>query len=436
METLLKQLNISGRAWRGVFLTGALPASVCMLVLTFEFSGWGGCTALLQKIFEWKADGLASVAGTLLATATASVILYAARMPIFEFFQTLPVWKLHEWRLNHYSKKRKEADFAVARCLWQIDVARWKDREFEEHAFVDERILRSEKPPDEKTLPGTAQSVFAKVANPANDFRDALRKELMDLLGQLHIATANRTRVVENTNQFTSDGNWLDAVLSELRQLYKTDNLFAERVKSLDDSLLYDYYSRRYKVLRRFPAEAWIAPTEIGNTLSALDDYATQRYGIDTSTLWSRVVTVLSDEQRDALQGSQTVVSLLLNLTVALVLLSVASAGNLIYLRNQLFSGPFLAGIAVTLSAPLLAWLSLRSAEYAANQMRQEIESLLDRHVLRWLRALGLAPNSLKQRNEMLAALGGWLNGATPDVPDYPLTQVAEPSLGSDKDKA
>lgn len=62
----------------------------------------------------------------------------------------------------------------------------------------------------------------------------------------------------------------------------------------------------------------WVRPTRFGNVLSAIDDYTERRYGIDTKTLWVRLLGVLPDLAREDVRQARDTVSALVNIVCAL----------------------------------------------------------------------------------------------------------------------
>src|SRR5262249_49255835 len=79
-------------------------------------------------------------------------------------------------------------------------------------------------------------------------------------------------------------------------------------------------YTKAFLSARRFGDGPYIFPTELGNRISALDDYAQGRYCIDTAVLWDRLGWVLPKDAKAEVGDARLALETLINLALALAL--------------------------------------------------------------------------------------------------------------------
>ena len=86
--------------------------------------------------------------------------------------------------------------------------------------------------------------------------------------------------------------------------------------------------SRAAESLRqRFPAEAEILPTALGNALRAAERRAGDRYGLDAIVLWPRLHVVMSTNTRAMVNSARDELDLLAGLTVSFVVAALVALG-------------------------------------------------------------------------------------------------------------
>lgn len=109
----------------------------------------------------------------------------------------------------------------------------------------------------------------------------------------------------------------------------------------------YDRYKDNIWALdRRFPKKRdRLLPTRFGNAMLASEDYAYDRYGLDTIAIWPRIHPLLSEQERELHANAQTDVHFFLNGALgALATGGVLLADQVIAPR---FNGPALAVYAI-----------------------------------------------------------------------------------------
>jgi hypothetical protein len=174
--------------------------------------------------------------------------------------------------------------------------------------------------------------------------------------------------------------------------------------------------------LRRFPDEQWMQPTALGNRLAALDDYAGKRYGIDTSTMLTRVMGVASADERSEIADAQLRVEVLVLLAAALLLLAAAIVGA--WWRAEPIR-PYRVDwrtIGTILALVTTSTLSYRAAITAFGAVQERVERLVDLRRLDVLSALGYqAPETVAEEKQQFEELHRFFTMATPRAADRKL---------------
>jgi hypothetical protein len=157
---------------------------------------------------------------------------------------------------------------------------------------------------------------------------------------------------------------------------------------------------------QRYPSKQWIGPTRLANILAALEDYAADRYGIDTELLWSRLEMVVPKDQQEQLASYQRALSALLHMNLAFTVLAVF-AGTQSYQHQQLRS------LAIAIGALIASRLCLLAAEYSAAGFASKIAAAVDQGVPAWLQSIGLCPDTAGARLETIQQLASFFGGGT-----------------------
>jgi hypothetical protein len=454
MDELIKQLDIRGMSWRSLLLAGVLPAALFLLCLRWYSGGWEGCRELIETLGSFKTQWK-TISQMLGAFVILSALFVALRAPIFAFYRRLPIPLLHRWSLQRYAGKRRGAELTKERALWMITVARWHERGFDPAAFVADLVKSRVLLPAQTEVQKVSELRRRQVAS-ADRFRLWRLSQLHRTLGWLHVMAATRDAVAKraieiaarqpvqsdatNWSQaemelgFRAPDDWITQELLRWGTLCQTSKRAQTRVASLNRDELYDDYSKAFRISEHFPPAEWIGATSLGNTMAALEDYSTRRYGIDTSLLWSRVEKVIPPSQRDEVYASQVAVYALLNSAAALTVAGLICLVEL-GLNPPRISEHLLQHSLTLIAASFLTWAFVRFAVYAAGQLRYQMESRVDLYAPRLLAALGLVPKDINERRQMIASLGQFINGAKIDMQNFTLQPIIDPVLSFDKSK-
>ena len=452
MDELLKQLDIRGISWRSLLLAGAFPALLLVVtIITFE-RGWQGCHDLFMDIADFKHKWV-EIIKTLTEFVVLIGIFVTVRAPIFAFYRRLPVPILHRWSLHKYARKRSAANLRKAKALWNLDVAKWHEVNFTTDVFVAEIVRVDIRLPELDKIKTAAAEQRAQIVEEKR-FRLWRASQLHKTIGHLYIltamrnsiekrafeisqrdpqqaATANWMQAEKELGYLATDG-WIDKELDDWRSLCQTNTRAQSMIRSLDRDELYDNYSITFRIAGQFPRAEWIEATSLGNTMAALEDYSTERYQLDTNTLWSRVEKVIPREQRDEVYSSQISVYSLLNASAALTMAFLYCLAEFTYGKAKIDDRK-LQHIGTLVVAYVMAWIFLRFAVYASGQLRYQIESRIDLYVPRWLAALGLVPKDINERREMIVRMGQFVNGSGLSIPNFSLHPITDPSLFAEK---
>ncbi len=332
------------------------------------------------------------------------------------------------------------------RALWQIDVALWLNSGFNHDPFVIQLVLDAEGNPDEsQTIAQSATLRRSIVAGDADWSRAS--KGAFQTFKKLHILAARRHQVktcareLAKSQRRSDAQNWTeaerrlaatapsDALIAELdlwRDLQRDFVGVQRRLKAFDNYKIYDYYRRCARERASLPNTVWMEPTKLGNIFAALEDYASDRYGMDTAQLWSRIEVVVPRAQREQIGNYQLTLGSLLNTNIALLALAVSAV--VIGIRAKDWREGVFA-----LCTLVAAYTCKSAALYAASGMREKIEAAVDGNILRWLRSVGVVPVDAAARLMALKQLGVFFNGGTALPDEFKFVALAEPGFEDKK---
>lgn len=145
----------------------------------------------------------------------------------------------------------------------------------------------------------------------------------------------------------------------------------------------------QYKLLlakyrTRFPPEEKdLLPTSFGNTIRAFEYYPLEMYGIDTITVWPRIIALVSTEYRQDLSVAKSQLDLALNLFYLSLVIIIQYIGYWLIIRQ--FSFPLLPILTI-----LVAWISYRYALSAASHWGELVKGVFDLYRIPLAKQLGV----------------------------------------------
>lgn len=429
MNDLLKELKLGSLDWKGYLLSGLGPIVFFWFGVTLCLHGLQGVEDTLAQLFQKPSDFVAKSATVVTACLVCGAILYGLRPVTIDFLRRMPIPGLRFLMMEWSVWKKSRAEGRLWHALWKMDVARWHNSEFDYHQYLSPAIRHLYAAATlENAIAGTSEVVSNLKNSDSLSWRFSKRK-VFKKLQQLHVQAGKRTLVEDYASALaqkghgTNEDNWAAAEafygfkapeetlfqeIDKWRTAFHFSSISEERIRSFDDYRLFDEYRRAVLRCQHYPSKQWIGPTGLANILAALEDYAADRYGIDTELLWSRLEMVIPKDQREQLASYQRTLSALLHMTLAFVVLAVF-AGIQGYQHQQLRC----LAVPVAIGALIASRLCLSAAEYSAAGLASKIEAAVDQGVPTWLQSIGLHPETAGARLETLQQLAKYFGGGT-----------------------
>jgi hypothetical protein len=151
---------------------------------------------------------------------------------------------------------------------------------------------------------------------------------------------------------------------------------------------------------RFFPDDrSRLLPTRFGNALRAAEDYAYNRWGLDSIPFWAHVEPLLSDQERQLHENARTDVAFFVNLSLATAVVGV------VLIADEIAHTPVDPVFAWIYVAPfVLAYLIYRFSIDAAQRWGVEMKASLDLHRLEVYARLGVRrPTSFTDERRTIA---------------------------------
>jgi hypothetical protein len=171
-----------------------------------------------------------------------------------------------------------------------------------------------------------------------------------------------------------------------------------------------------------------ILPTRFGNAVRAFETHSNKRYGLDGVTAWTRIGSLLTESEQEAITEAQTDVAFFVNLTALLPL------GGLYVVVDRLVHPPssrvaevaLIIGVIITVTG--LNCGLYRAAVGAAARWGMPVRAAFDMHRLELYSQLGLKRpgTDAQERNIARAATRCMLYGESLDETVRDQSQLAE----------
>lgn len=410
--------------FKGVFgkeylLAGLLPAA--SLAIGWE---WFQRGELVQVFAKLTALGTDEAPAELLSAATIVLLLglafFAARSFLVGFCQALPGRALRPLRdclIRYQVGRRLAVEIEGNRLAHCIDVFEWAVKgKFDAPTFVPEY----EAVPSEEDMVKLSQAACDTVKSLANCSGWA----------PVAIPTPEQAEVIAqglgSLYAFAFEHHANPACQRAIASWQEIGGLRSRSVLQVVWDGINRDFARERMMFDNYPNPAWMQPTALGNRAAALDDYAKDRYGIDTSPLVNRLLGILEDGERQDLSDARLTVAVLVNLAAAMLLLgSAATLANLsmVVSLRLLTSVDFSPRAFLFIVCPgLLSYLFYRAAVFAYATLAEKVMRNVDLHRLELIKQLGYAlPKEVREENLLWQELGLFFVQAKELDPDRPI---------------
>jgi hypothetical protein len=179
------------------------------------------------------------------------------------------------------------------------------------------------------------------------------------------------------------------------------------RQRSAFKAIMRDRKQRQNPELRRVaawrldvyfpPDEEDLLPTRLGNAIRAFELHSWKRYGLDSIGAWPRVELLLTDQERELLEGAQTDVAFFVNSSLVAVVMGILFFADWIAFRSHSLEHLW------WLVPLVVGYLLYRGAVEAATRWGDEVRSCMDMHRLVMYERLGLGTPATDAEERKLA---------------------------------
>jgi hypothetical protein len=416
LSALLGQ--IKGILGKPYLIAGLLPSIALVEGIRFYRLGH---TDLEQEITRVLTDpdkvaGDALVRGVLMLAV--GLVLFAARGAVLEIIRGMAGRLLTPIRRRmierHRSKWRSLASRSD-RLLWDLTVVDWPRRG--KFGFAKPKYLLAGFVIPEEATAIQASAEGRKRLAEAAAMPNMAHGRLRDLREPIqHGLTCLYARAVNHVSECRDEIKLWRALVTreEVATVLAELNLVVERESA-----------EAYTQLQRYPTSPErIQPTELGNRFAALDDYAYQRYGISTSTLWTRLWGILSKAEQQEVADGQLGVEVAANIVLTLSILTLFVAGDSVRIMVDSTLELEWRAAAFIAAPAFLVVAGYRVAVHAVGNLADRIIRLVDLKRLRLLQALGFGvPASIAQEQELFQELQLFFDQASALTPRRKLTE-------------
>jgi hypothetical protein len=394
-ETLFGK--VSGLLARSFAASGLLPASALVLVLSLYFLEADKIADNVVALFKTPSQKAADMFWLLLSWVVLAALFFAARGWVAGLCQDVP-WprRLRDKLVRRQERLREALLREIRKIQMRLTALRWITLDEPLPPEYGTEFFRGE---SEQELIQRSASARARLEQETLSDAESVSDELAQAVTHGVEAAYALGLITASKNDWRNHQATWKALIEDgsRRQLVDRLHLDGER------ELVRLYLDQR----KRFPDKKWIRPTAMGNRIEALEEYAADRYGIETSTLWTRLWWVLKPEERESVAYSKLAVETFFNLAVAFgaaaLCIAVSTSWEAsVALYN--YAAAASAGLSVNWKAvtfifvcAMLAALSHRAVSPAVDVLRDKTVGLVEVRRLALLRELGFRPRTVAE---------------------------------------
>jgi hypothetical protein len=410
--------------------SGLLPAGLLLLALGSYYTSLSALSQFGQEQLS-SANAWKSIAWFGAIWIALGFIFYAVRAWFFGLFETIPTSRLGRLLLFRRLAKRERVRRNLEELEWRSTALKWL-REFKlDRAQIGEIpswLLRSSSNQEKLIADSRAgREILTNIDRSVGDVinirvrhADAIAAGIFALY---RLAKSRRSNEIEAAISNEIEG-WRFALAGDEGK--QVADFVWDDIRRMVD--------RAFGDREKYGKGQYVFPTALGDLIAALDDYAQDRYGIDTTTIWDRLWWVLPKDVKsdvsDARLALETLTNLIVSLvlTIGMILLSqVVSCG---FKSSTLGACEPLRSVGWVVSGGVLAWMAYSGACFAMEVLASKMVSLIDTYRLPALAQLGFAPKTVGQELEMLRQLKDFFTQAKKLDPSLELSSPKSEAKG------
>jgi hypothetical protein len=407
LGALLSQVKgVFGKAY---LYAGLIPASALVFGWALFRAGRQGLQQATADIFITTRAGIGGPLLHVVALLGLALFFFAIRQFLVSMLETLPIPVVRNHLVSRQVQRRQRALVRLEEALTQRTAASWPGRGFTK-PFVYQSVTVL--PPGKAVAASSRARAKFEKALAADKVSSLSRHEANEILGGLAAILVIEGQSADSPAEVKSEIKKWDALHSKrgAGEVLAAVTLEADR-----------RFVKSRRGLSRWPAEAWIEPTALGNRQAALDDYAQGRYGIDTGSLWVRLVGVLDPAERAEVSDAELSVEVMVNLSVALAALALGAAAVILFRAvhavGTAHAVPTWTEVLFILVPIALARAAYEGAVYAHRGLALRIIRLVDLRRLRLVQELGYSITTVEEEMRLFKELKGFFSSGTPRSP-------------------
>jgi hypothetical protein len=364
---------------RGFVIAAFVPS---LLFATVVACRWWGFATLKTTVQAWAQKGLKESAFEILLVGTVvyllAYVLYGIRTAIHQLYQgewPIPLKWLRPVGLALVHRAMGRCQARLREKEVRLDDPAWAiDFDFAE-TYASIKLALEE--PTLQKVRDSHQHIL-RCLEKGEVWQE---KMYLDILHEARILQANRDR-------FSSDlQKEVDRLVGDIQAAYKASPSLRTATTRLNALALREWTAAYTDLMDNFPDdERWLRPTQLGNMVSVLELHPLKRYGITLSSLWPRLMHVISKDARLRIEDA----NIYLDFTVLMSLLSLVAAGIVIIADFYDPPSNLILRIVFPFFLLLSFWLFYRLAIQATRTFGIQILAAVDLFRLKLLDALDI----------------------------------------------
>jgi hypothetical protein len=393
--------KVTGALGKEYLFSGLLPAGTVLLGFHWYNYGIDNLFYFLSS-FSIKTDKDGQFLFAFLSWLGLGLLLFSSRSLTFTVIENLPgtfLSFLRESLIWYQLRQRQKVDREMQELGYTYTAILWYRNNFSKPKYIPKWVI----PIKLNEVTSSGQEARAII--------ESLIQEIENLsLAPSHKQLIIIVRGLRYLYEYAASMPDMSSINEEINLWNKT--LSKNGAPRVMDEVAMHVHRKWIAVRQQFhsyPNELWIKPTSIGNKSAALDEYADQRYKIDTATLFTRLWWILSVDERKSVSDSKLIVETLITLSTVTGFASVIFFIIFIMIGVRATVDEYIIynwrALNFCLGFFAISAFTYKMAEYSIIYLYEKVTSLIDVYRLALLKKIGYIPKTIAEEIECLSEL-------------------------------
>lgn len=357
---------------RGFLIAAFVPSSI--FVATVSYFLWG-YSAIEETVNQWITQGWKQAAFEiillLMTIYLLAYLIYGIRAAIHQCFQGRwpgPLKPLMPIGLALATRKMRRLEEKTERRANSLDVPAWAMKFHFKETSADVELTCEDAARTLSTIRSSHQSLLQQLKQ-NEKLKASQEKSYQSILGKARILQSNLDRFSPVLRQE------INQLVCSIKTAYNAHLPLRTAVRRMNAVALRRWTTAYNSLSNNFPSdERWLRPTRFGNVMSMLESYPIDRYGINLSDLWPRLLQVITKDARLRIEEANIYLDFMVLMSFLSLLAAIVASAEVFYHPPRAMSVHLLLILLCLLSSSFLYQLAIQAAKTFGFQVQAAVD--------------------------------------------------------------